>query len=311
MKNQISKYGLIFLMIIFSIMLVILIYINFFKNNKNESYALLKDKGENEIIYLDSTIIELLNKLNNISYTRYDITIEQINENQKQATSDTNSGASSQGTDAKEEGNNGTSSNSGSVSKSTNQSENKTSKLAKTDSLLNSNHDTINWTEIAYGVETLYTAWPTISIDMKSLNVPQQDISNFSVTLDGVAKSVKSNDKNNTLVNLYNLYTMLPKFFSYFSTDESKLNIYYAKENILNAYIYADKDKWEEMNNSVNKAINNLSNIMNDNMIYNTKKVNIDKAYTLLQELQRGIAIEEKEIFYLKYKLAIEQLEIL
>lgn len=311
MKNQISKYGMIFLITIFVIMLAILLYINFFRDNKSEEYALLKDKGENEIIYLDSTIIELLNKLNNISYTRYDITIEQINESQKQDTSDTNSGDSSQDMAKEEQGTKGTSSNSGSVSESTDQSENKTSKLAKTESLLNANHDNVNWTEISYGIETLYTAWPTISIDMKALNVPEQDISNFSASLDGIAKSIKNNDKTNSLVNLYNLYAMLPKFLSYFSTDKTKLSLYYTKQHILNAYISADKDKWEEMNNSTNQAISTLSSIMNDNTVYKTKKTSIDKAYTLLQELQRGIGIEDKEIFYLKYKLAIEQLEIL
>ena len=90
------------------------------------------------------------------------------------------------------------------ASESTNQSEARTSRLAQVDSLLNSNYDDIPWDEISYGVETLYTAWPTISIDMKALNVGESDISSFSTTLDGVAQAVKVQDKNSALINLYN-----------------------------------------------------------------------------------------------------------
>ena len=52
--------------------------------------------------------------------------------------------------------------------KATNQSEARTSRLAQVDSLLNSNYDDIPWDEITYGVETMYTAWPSISIDMQA-----------------------------------------------------------------------------------------------------------------------------------------------
>ena len=183
--------------------------------------------------------------------------------------------------------------------------------MAQVDSLLNSNYDDIPWDEISYGVETLYTAWPTISIDMKALNVGESDISSFSTTLDGVAQAVKVQDKNSALINLYNLYTLLPKYLSYFSSDETKLNVYNTKAYVLSSYVSANSENWGEMNTNVTNAINTLSKNMQIEEISDTEKSTLEKSYTLLEELQRSVGLEDKEIFYMKYKLAMEQLEIL
>lgn len=330
MKNQISKYLLITLMIIFVILLVTLIYIRFWGNNEANEYTILTEKAEGEITYLDSSIIQLMNNLNNISYSRYQVTIKEVNENEQQSNSSNNSASAENGSQTTENANQSSSGNgqeggnehssdqsggssggNSNASESTNQSEARTSRLAQVDSLLNSNYDDIPWDEISYGVETLYTAWPTISIDMKALNVGESDISSFSTTLDGVAQAVKVQDKNSALINLYNLYTLLPKYLSYFSSDETKLNVYNTKAYVLSSYVSANSENWGEMNTNVTNAINTLSKNMQSEKLNNIEKTALEKSYTLLEELKRGIGVEDKEIFYLKYKLAMEQLEIL
>lgn len=310
MKKEISKYLLIVLIIIFVIMLGILIYVKFFYSENNKEYSILREKGEGEIIYLDTTIIDLLNKLNNISYSRYEITIKQINEGQQQSNSDSSKQTGEQNIES-EGGGDTASKDAGSTSEVTNQSENKSSKLSQIDSLLNTDYNNIPWEEISYGIETIYTAIPTIKIDMKSLNVSDEDLNNFGISLDGAAQSIKAKDKNGALTNLYNLYNFLPKFLSAFSNDESKLNIYYTKANVLSAYVSANSDKWEDMNLSINAALNCINTAKSGENIIDAEKISFDKAYTLLQELQKGISLEDKEIFYLKYKLTMEQLEIL
>lgn len=315
MNNKISKYFFIILMIVFIIMLAILIYIKSSASDKSKEYATLKEKGEGEIIYLDDVIINSLNKLNNISYSRYSILIEEVKENDQQGSSQTEGGDPAQnkqeGSSNSEDGSQSGSTEVKSTTNATDQSENKTSRLTKNDSLLNSNYGEIAWNEISYSVETLFAAWPTITLDMKTLNVKDEDISNFSVTLDGVAQSIKNKDKNSALINLYNLYTMLPRFLSYFINDDAKINLYNTKAYLLNAYISADKENWQEMNSNVDQAINSLQAVVNSNNTSDNEKSILDKAGVLLQELKRGISVEDKEIFYLKYKLAIEQLEVL
>lgn len=314
MKKQISKYFVVLLVILSIIMVGVLIYIKFFSSSEGQEYALLKEKAEGEIVYLDNTIIGLLNRLNNISYSRYDVVIKQVNENQQQSMNSKSSTSGESKSNSQEGGQEegGGSSDSESSTEVTNESESRTSRLSQTDSLLNSNYDNINWQEISYGVESLYTAWPTINIDMKSLNVHDEDISNFTITLDGVAQSIKANDKNSALINLYNLYVLLPKFASYFLNDEEKLNLYYTKAYVLNSYVSASGEKWPEMSANIDKAIESLTAIKNkSDEKAKFEKPSLEKCHVLLQDLKNGTKIEDKDIFYLKYKLAIEELEIL
>ena len=65
------------------------------------------------------------------------------------------------------------------------------------------------------------------------------------------------------------------------------------------------------MSLSINSAIDCITKAKSGENILDTEQVSFDKAYTLLQELKNGINVEDKEIFYLKYKLTMEQLEIL
>ena len=266
-----------------------------------------------------------MNKLNNISYSRYQVTIKEVNESEQLNNSSSNSESAGNGMQTQEQGSsnqegseskvNGSGSNdnnsNNSESESLNQSEARTSRLAQVDSLLNSNYDDVPWDEISYGVETIYTAWPSISLDMKALNINESDISSFSTTLDGIAQAVKVQDKNSALINLYNLYTLLPKYLSYFSSNEYTLNVYNTKGYVLSSYVSANSENWEDMNTNITNAINILSKNMNSTNLNDTEKSTIEKSYVLLEELKRGVGLEDKEIFYLKYKLAMEQLEIL
>ena len=102
MKNQISKYLLITLMIIFVILLMTLIYIRFWENNEANEYAILTEKAEGEITYLDSSIIQLMNNLNNISYSRYQVTIKEVNESEQQNNSSNNSESAGNGSQTTE-----------------------------------------------------------------------------------------------------------------------------------------------------------------------------------------------------------------
>ena len=104
MKNQISKYLLITLMIIFVILLVTLIYIRFWENNEANEYAILTEKAEGEITYLDSSIIQLMNNLNNISYSRYQVTIKEINESEQQNNSSSDKENSGNGEQTSQQG---------------------------------------------------------------------------------------------------------------------------------------------------------------------------------------------------------------
>ena len=60
-------------------------------SKEGKEYAILTEKAEGEITYLDSSIIQLMNNLNNISYSRYQVTIKEVNESEQQNNSSNNS----------------------------------------------------------------------------------------------------------------------------------------------------------------------------------------------------------------------------
>ena len=104
---------------------------------------------------------------------------------------------------------------------------------------------------------------------------------------------------------------MLPKFLSYFESNETLLSTYYTKAYVLNAYVSANSEKWEEMSDNLTEAINSFAIVMSNENANDSEKSTIEKANELLKELKTCISLEDKEIFYLKYKLTMESLEIL
>ena len=58
-------------------------------------------------------------------------------------------------------------------------------------------------------IQALYTAWPTIALDLNALNVNSNNILTFNNTLDLLADSIQNNDKNNSLINIANLYKLV------------------------------------------------------------------------------------------------------
>ena len=71
-------------------------------SKEGKEYAILTEKAEGEITYLDSSIIQLMNNLNNISYSRYQVTIKEVNESEQQNNSSNNSESAGNGSQTTE-----------------------------------------------------------------------------------------------------------------------------------------------------------------------------------------------------------------
>lgn len=134
-------------------------------------------------------------------------------------------------------------------------------------------------------------------------------INSFSVSLSGAVQSLKGKDKDNTLINLYNMYINIPKYMSAITDDSKKLDLYNTKTNILNAYVLASTgDKWNEITNCVISAKNNFNSLLNSENEEN-KKTNLEKTYVIIEELERITKINDKDIFFMGYKNVLQQLE--
>ena len=80
MKKETGKYLAILLGIICLILMIILIYVKVMAADNKASEKDLNNKIEEEIKYLDSSLISLMNKLNNITVINYKVYTREIND---------------------------------------------------------------------------------------------------------------------------------------------------------------------------------------------------------------------------------------
>lgn len=249
-------------------------------------------KIQSEIEYLDKKIIGIMNKLNNITLENYEVKskevlLEQTN-TQSESTGENSQDNQSQGNESSEEENQ---ENSGNI---------KVLQMQPSNILVIDKND-VDWVTIKSEVETLYSSWNTILLDLYSVNVENEDILNFSNTLDEAILVVKSENKQGSLETLASLYSFLPKYLEKITVEKSQVYIIQTKSNILNAYAQIEKQNWEEVKNQLVLADTAYSKVMSD-VNYIENKEDVNRVYILIKELQNSISIQDKDIFYIKYK---------
>lgn len=312
-----------------STILIILIIFVFFSltgcGKKQSEEELSKQKLDQEIQYLDTKFVSLMNMLNNISFSNYKVTSEEVKEEKDESKGNTSESGQGDSKSSSEGGANSESggesgSNSGPESQSEsgeesssgdNKEKNKIFKLTEDNILsLDSNTD-IGWHLIKSEIENLYSIWTTITIDMHTAGVNSNDILEFNTLLDSLAVQAKDENKQGSLDNLSKLYNLLPKYLNSYSNDEIKKSVLNTKAHLLTAFCMVDTDKWEDMHVEILKANQEFSTIINNVNIDKNKKLNVNRAYLLLKEAQNSIETKDKDIFLIKYKNTIQELNML
>lgn len=301
-------------LIIFSIAIVIIFvaYIvtstnNYIKSNSKK----INEKTEEEIKQLEEKLVGMINSLNNISFTN--TVLKQTSEKSSSTNFNNNSFNNSSDNSSKDSNNEQNSQSSGSSNNDSNSISSKTEEqvkyeIQKNDILL-IDLSNIDWEYIKANTESIYNLWANLIIDLHELNVNNQDILNFSNTLDQVTLSVKQENKYASVTNLVSLYSYLPIYVNQFLDDENDKNIFLTKNCVLNTYALIEQQNWDEMKKQTASAIENFSNIMNN--IENNERQNknkITKIYVLLNELYSSIDLKDKELYYIKYRNVMEEL---
>lgn len=283
---------IIIVAIILGIISAIAIFFNIGQASSTET-----NRNEDEIKYLDTKLLSLINYLNNIELQNYKITLDkvEIKSNESSSTSE------SEGKGGEQKG---------STKSGANKEETQISKMEEA-SIITKKNET-DWDTIEGEIELLYSTWPTIVLDLYNINVNSEDILAFSSTIDDVILNVKKQDKALSAMYIAKLYSYLPKFLDKNSEDEIKRETLVAKVYIINAYAYAETKNFEKMITEVSKAENIFKSLVNDARFAKDKrKYNINKAYVLIGELRNSLDTQDTDIFYVKYKNTIEELNIL
>lgn len=288
-------------------MLIILIFIILFltgcSDNNNED---LKTKVISEMDYMNTKIINILNKLNNISFESYSILSEQVelsSEEEKSKTGEQSSQSSSS-SGGQSSGGSGENQSSGGESRNT---INSTTMVADTD--LNKNRDDIDWNEIRKEIEELEESWAIIVLDLYSLNVKNDTILTCSDNINTVMVAIKSENKQESLASLAELYSSIPQFLQEIEADKNMQKIRQTQSYVINAYVLANDMNNSEINTNITQGLTTYSEVMSDIDYTKDKTEKTNKVYVLLNELANSLTEKDSDVFYIKYKNFMKEIE--
>ena len=305
-----QKIAYIFL-VIFILSIAFILFKSYADSNKNEDE---KEKTETEIQRIELSFVNMFNELNNIKFENYRINTSQIN---KEDLKDNSSSSASETTPSS--GGSSSSENSSSGEQGESQKENGSSQSSeeskenqnyemKLSGVLTNNSD-INWENLKNEVEILYSAIPSLTIDLYKININKEKITNFNQEYDNLMKAIKEENKQNALDALANLYNYLPDFIENSTDDTNKKILIRTKNNIFKAYSLLDKNDWNAITENVNLANQEFTKMLTNSQSSNKNQYIINKAYVQINELQKSTQTKEKEIFLIKYKNLLEELE--
>ena len=292
------KYLILFICsVIFLTILTVTIAI-FSNTNKND----LKEKNEQEISYIEMKLIGMINALNNVSFSN-SVLLEQ-NTVKGQSNENKQEGQQNNSQDQNNSGQGQNSQNEQQSSENNSSEDNTSTEYTKYNienkNILIQDNQQIDWDYIKNTVEILYSTWPTVMIDLHSSNVKNEDVLNFSRTLDELVVNIEKEDKRATLINLATLYGFLPVYLEQFSDDSDKINIAYTKSCVINSYMLIEDDNWAEMQAQIAKASEYFSNVINS-VKEDRQKSSISKTYIAINEMNNIINLKDRKLFYLKY----------
>ena len=304
-----SKRMKIFSIVIFFMVVMILGYVIYSNATKNDGKT-LEDKVKSEIEYLEVKLLNMANRLNNITIQNYKVTTKEVEEQSESGDSSSNSAESGQ--DDQSQGNGGSNSSEGnqqgSGATTGGKSDNKEYNMERIKELSKDRDKDINWDDIQKEVEEIYTVIATITLDLYQTNINQEDILQFNGNIDDLADVVKNEDEEQTLNKLCELYSGISKFTSAAVQDELYDTVIKTKENVLKAYSKINTENWDEVLSNMQGAIDTFSVLLTNTNVDYGKQVNINKTYVILNEMKSVANKKNSDVFLIKYKNLLEEI---
>ena len=291
--------------------------------DKNTEEQNLNAKVSTELEYIEEKFVNLFNKMNNIEYENYKITVKDV---EKSESNDKESGATTTGeeksgntssSDSQSSGGSQGGDSQGGNSEGSNSSQGESSSEQAADNQMYelqaigvlTQDSQIDWEKTKTEVENIYVSIPTITLDLYQTNVNQQDILDFNSKFDNLTVAIKNENKQETLQNLIEVYKYMPTFAEAVSQNSNiKKTALDTKLNIFQGYSKLDSGDWTTISNDIQTGIQTFAKLLTDAQIEEQKQYTINKIYVMINELKSASEKKDVEIFLIKYKNLIEEL---
>ena len=273
-------------------------------NTKKSEESEIKQKANTEILYLENELVIMANNLNNINYLNYSVTTEQI-QGSKKSSKQSEDGDKNKTSESDE-------SNQDSKSQSTEQtkSENNDEVYEITSNNLLERNKTINWKEEKSKIEKLYSTLPVICTDLKEIGISIEDIDKLTNSIDNLTNSILNEQTQETMNNITAIYGLFPEFIKKYDGESKNQKIINLKHLALLCYRDVSNNEWENLEEDLNNLKLNFSNIKLNNE-FSDKEINIKKGESIIEEMKNCINNKNQEIFFIKYKNFMQELNLI
>ena len=163
----------------------------------------------------------------------------------------------------------------------------------------------VDWNKMQEPIKEIYSSWNSIIIDLNNLQIKNLDLINFGKKVDEISIYINEKNTNNVLLSISDLYSLLAIYTNSYNSNVDMKNKINSKYYLIKAYSLTNTDNWVLINENIAKAEKiNLDYITNIDNNYN-----ISRIYVSIKELENSINIKNKEIFKMKLKIVLDNLD--
>lgn len=301
------------IIIIVSIIIVILVLsslVVFASSGRKE--LTLEEKVTQEIKYVDNYLVSMLGDFNGLNIGRY-LKEDNSSEWQFDSLQDNSKSKSKNETTNSENGSSEKSSKNQEESQSKDHLINNkpNSKDTQSGVLANQGKYETQWETIQTQIENLYQTWNTISIDLNSLNVDGKTILAFNDFLNNSTQSIKKKDKSKSMNAVVKLYQLLPKYSKNYKFDSKETKILEIKSSVVTAYVDVSNEDWSAAKKQLSGATTQFTSLLNSVGQNFQNQTLVNQCYILVNELNKAITLQDKEIFFIQYQNLMGKMDIL
>lgn len=161
--------------------------------------------------------------------------------------------------------------------------------------------------ELINNIKEIYEYWNNMILDLSlDQNIEKSTINDFGQSLNSSLIAINNLNNQDIQQSLINLYERLINIYEQEENDANYKDIIITKYNLMNSYILVKRGNWIEADKFIKKAVEAITQIFNESDEDNLYNINL--AYISIKELENVIAMQNYEIFYIKYKIALENL---
>ena len=170
------------------------------------------------------------------------------------------------------------------------------------------NSETQKWDEMLEDSKKLENAMATTLVDLAMLNIDAEEIAKLSTGINNLILAIEAQDEINLMVELNNIYALIPNYLSKYLKDEQLIFKKQLKYYAISTYVGFTMGNIELAKGQIGEAESKYSEKMKDISYVKNNEYNVNKIYVLIQELKTAIDSNSPELVKTKYLLLIEEI---